>query len=296
MSAKKPAQKSPPAPVEEAIPSESALTPGSGTRRVVTRLITIYGPPKSRKTGSVAFLPMGRTKWLVSDSNCAATLTALGRMPHKNDFYEVKSLVEASDFLRQVLQVVDQKGVEALGIDYLVVDSVTQLHEWHSADVAAETNQTYLGEAKGWDSNGYQKFNATFLQFLDLLSSVAQYITVIAIGHSQDLREKQKKGVFGGLALGEKLSTALGRKSNWILLKDWRRRPDDGSAESDTLKRVDGEDGEPVLEEDVIYSAPIVEGYHACCSLPDPADQKRARWPGDLRVLLRAARLYQDEP
>lgn len=277
------------------VASTSSLPAGTGTNRVTTRLIGIYGPPKSRKTGSVAYLPMGRTKWLVSDSNCAATLDALDRMPAADDFYEFKTLEEAIEFLKTLCRIAAEEGVDALGIDYLVVDSLTQYAEWGARDVAEATNQSYLGERKGWDENGYQAFNAKFLLFLDLLATTAKYVTVIAIAHSKELREKQKKGEFGGINLGGSMSQAFGRKCNWLLLKTLETLGDDGSVSEDEMTKKEVEpDGTVVYMRSTLWTRSTIDGYTATANLR-PENRERAKWPGDLRVLLRAEGLMKND-
>ncbi len=285
---KEPAREAPAASISD-------LPPGGGTKAVKTRLIGIYGPPKCRKTTSVAYLPMGRTKWLVSDSNCAATLEALDRMPDSTDFYEMKSVEMANEWMKKLLDLVEANGPESLGIDYLIIDSLTQFYEWHATDVAAATGQTYLGQLKGWDSNGYMQFNATFLQFLDLIASVSKYVTVFCIAHSKELHEKQKKGEFGGLNLGGQMSMAFGRKCNWLLLKTLTILPDDGTVkESETITKYTREDGIVEFEEDVLHTKSLVDGYFAVASLK-LKNRDRTKWPGDIRVLLRAEGLLDDE-
>lgn len=277
------------------VASVSSLPPGTGTNRVSTRLIGIYGPPKSRKTGSCAYLPMGRTKWLVSDSNCAPTLDALDRMPAPDDFYEFKTLEEIIDWLRAFCTMAASDGTDVLGIDYLVVDSLTQYAEWAQRDIAEATNQSYLGEKKGWDENGYQAFNAKYLTFLDLLATAARYVTVIAIAHSKELKEKQKKGEFGGLNLSGQMSTAFGRKCNWLLLKTFEVLGDDGStAEDEMTQKVTEPDGTVVFERSILWTKSTVDGYTATANLK-AANRERARWPGDIRVLLRAEGLMKND-
>lgn len=274
------------------VASISNLPAGKGSSRSNTRLIGIYGPPKSRKTTSCAYLPMGRTKWLVSDSNCAPLLESLDRMPAPEDFYEISSLQEAVDFLKAILQEAVTNGRDGLGIDYLVADSLTQYFEWAQRDVAAETGQRFLGEKKGWDSNGYQQFNALFLEFLDLLTSVSKYVTVICIAHSKELFEKQKKGEFGGLNLSGAMSIAFGRKCNWLLLKTMEYLADDGTITEDdmTVKTTDPA-GLVVFERSCLLTRSTIDGYTAVANLKEQ-NRNRTQWPGDIRVLLRAEGLY----
>lgn len=274
------------------VASISNLPAGKGSTRANTRLIGIYGPPKTGKTTSVAYLPMGRTKWLVSDSNCGPLLEALDRLPAAEDFYEITSLQEAVDFLKAALEEARNNGKDGLGIDYLVVDSLTQFFEWAQRDVAAETGQRFLGERKGWDSNGYQQFNALFLEFLDLLTSVSKYITVACIAHSKELYEKQKKGEFGGLNLGGSMAIAFGRKCNWLLLKTLEVLADDGVVTEDdmTTKSVDDK-GLTIFTRSSLLTRSTFDGYTATANLKEQ-NRVRGAWPGDLRVLLKAEGLY----
>lgn len=271
--------------------SSSSLPPGKGTQRIETRLIGIYGPPKSRKTTSVAYLPMGRTKWLVTDSNCAATLYALDRMPAPEDFHEVEDLAQATEFLEKAIEVARTEGPEALGIDYLVNDSLTQTFEWGQREVAEATGQQFLGQKKGWDSNGYQEFNAKFLRYLDLLATLSRYITVICIAHSKELFEKQKKGEFGGLNLGSS-STAFGRKCNWLLLKTLETLADDGTISEDAMTKRIEEGGLVTFERSCLLSRSTIDGYTAVANLR-PQNRERSMWPGDLRVMLKAEGIFR---
>jgi len=273
--------------------SSSSLPPGKGTQRIETRLIGIYGPPKARKTGSCAYLPMGRTKWLVSDSNCAATLYALDRMPAAEDFHEVSTLDESNEFLEKAIAVARDEGPEALGIDYLVNDSLTQTFEWAQRETAVATGQEFLGQKKGWDSNGYQEFNAKFLRYLDLLATLSRYVTVICIAHSKELFEKQKKGEFGGINMGGAMALAFGRKCNWLLLKTFEVLGDDGTiTEDDMTKKVIEPGDVTVFERSCLLTRSTLDGYTAVANLR-PQNRERSAWPGDIRALLKAEGIFR---
>lgn len=203
-------------------PPTGSRLKGTGTSRGGKRFIVIYGAPKVRKTTTVSFLHGRRVKWLVSDSNCIPTLEALGRMPHPDDIHEVGTLYDAKMFLQSILDLVTAEGVEALGFDFLALDSVTQYFNWHKEEVAKVTTQRFMGDND--KNNGWNLFNAEFGTFLDLLAQVAKYVTVVAIAHSvepttDDKRRasQQKKGAFGGLNLSPQMSAKLGQLGNWIL-------------------------------------------------------------------------------
>ena len=52
----------------------SLMKAGTGSTRVDTRLIVLYGAPKARKTTSASFLT--GSKWVISDPNAIPTLDA----------------------------------------------------------------------------------------------------------------------------------------------------------------------------------------------------------------------------
>lgn len=201
----------------ERVATSSALRPGGGSRRVRARRILIYGPPKSRKTTAVASLPIGRTKWIVSDPNTVPTLVALDRLPADEDIYEVTSLAQAKELVKEMLKLVEEQGVESLGIDFLVDDSLTQYSDWHQKKVAEETGQRFMGDAG--DGTGWQQFNAEFGEYLDDLVLLTHAgITVVSIAHSKDKLPKGK-GEWGCLNLTPQMAAKAARLSNWILFK-----------------------------------------------------------------------------
>lgn len=208
------------------IPTSSALRPGKGSQRVKARRILIYGPPKSRKTTAVSTLPIGRTKWLVSDPNTVPTLVALGRLPADEDIYEVTSLEESKELVKEMLKLVEEQGVESLGIDFLVDDSLTQYSDWHQKKVAEETGQRFMGDAG--DGTGWQQFNAEFGEYLDDLVRLTHAgITVVSIAHSKDKLPKGK-GEWGCLNLPPQMAAKAARLSNWILFKTFEEKvPED---------------------------------------------------------------------
>ena len=186
---------------------------GKGTKRTQNRFIVVTGFPKSRKTTSVSTLPLGKTKWIASDSNAAATLMALGRMPHPDDFHEVGSLGEAVQLTNEMLDAAE--AGEALGFDFLVLDSTTQFSDWHQQGVAKDTAQSYLGEKAG---EGWQQFNSDFGKLIDNLASLTRFVHVIAIAHTKAGFEK-KKGANASLSLPPQMAEKLARQANWILFK-----------------------------------------------------------------------------
>lgn len=262
----------------EAIPSNSKLRPGTGSKRNKTRFIVIYGQPKTRKTTSCANLPMGRTKWIASDSNCVATLDALGRLPHNDDIYEVGSLHEAQTLTNEMLDLCEREGADALGIDFLVLDSFTQFSDWHQQDIAKETNQRYLGEQAGM---GWQQFNAEFGKLLDNLALLTRYVTVIGIGHMKESAFK-KKGTNATLSLPPQMAEKLARLANWILFKTFEEKLEvaDGF-EGDEYVSVEEIRGEKRYFESVLHTRPSGNVIATVNSFKLLAEE-----PGDLLKLL----------
>lgn len=260
--------------------STSMLTPGKGSRRVKTRLITIYGPAKTRKTGCLRNLPRGRTKWLVSDPNCLPTLRALDALPADADLHEVTNLHEARAFLAECLDVAEKHGAEGLGIDVLALDSITQFSDWHQQDVAKGTGQRWLGDnAK---SNGWQQFNAELGAFLDDLAALARYITVIVVAHSAQ-KPDLAKSEWSGIALTPQMSLKLGRLSNWVLYKTLRRwEPTlEEAVASDDYVEVTEARGRQVATESILHTQPYYL-WMASCNSPHVLAEE----PADIVVLL----------
>ncbi len=235
--------------------SVSKLPKGGGTNRDTNRIITIYGGFKTRKTTSVSTLPMGRTKWLVSDPNCVPTLKALGRLPHPDDIYEVNGVPKLRELLETFLQVAEAEGKEALGIDYLVLDSATQLSDWHQAQVARDTGQRFLGDNKS--ENGWAQFNAEFGACLDLFAMLAAYCHIVIIVHAK-AKFDLKKGEFSSFSLSPGMSERLGRMSNWVLLKSFTEVVDDEKLAEAKAKPDDPyySHENDLVYEDIFYTKP----------------------------------------
>lgn len=230
-----------PSSTNERTPTVSSLRPGGGSKRIKSRFIMVYGPPKTRKTTSVSSLPIGRTKWLISDSNCVPTLRSLDRLPADEDLYEVTSLTEAVELTGEMLKLASEQGPESLGIDFLVVDSLTQFSDWHQRKVAEETGQRWMGDAG--NGTGWQQFNAEFGQLLDNLTSISQLgINVVCIAHSKDKLPKGK-GEWAVLNLPPQMAAKAARLANWILFKVFEELipedPDSPPEESDLLSVID---------------------------------------------------------
>ena len=271
-------------PEEEVLPSLSKLTPGKGTKRKKTRFIGMFGVPKTRKTGSCSTLPRGRTKWLISDPNCIPTLEALKRLPHDDDIHECQSLTEALAFTNEALDLAEKDGADALGIDYLVVDSATQFSDWHQQDIAKQTNQSFMGETK--ENNGWQQFNAEFGRFLDNLAKLTSYCTVIVIGHIKESAFK-KKGQYASLSLPPQMAEKLARLTNWLLYKTF----DEIIENTETLEANDfitvEEEGETKrFFESVIWTKPV---GNILASVNAP--EMNTKEPGDLYKMLQKANL-----
>ena len=279
----------------ERVASVSKMPKGSGSRRVQTRVITVYGPFKSRKTTSLANLPAGRTKWVVSDPNAVPTLRALDRMPHEDDIYEVNNLESLREFLESTLKLaedaVDNKEDPraALGIDFLVLDSWTQFFDWLQQDIAKATGQRFMGDDD--KNNGWQRFNAEFGACLDLWAALGRYVTVISIVHAKAKFDK-KKGEYASFSLSPAMAEKLGRLSNWILLKNFDEVIDDTKREDafanpeDPYYEVSGSSEDKkddrIVYEDVFYTKPI-GGYAASIN----SLKFRAQEPGkDITLLL----------
>ncbi len=197
--------------------SKSKLPAGKGAAlKSNTRIISVYSVPKTFKTTAVSTLPLGRTKWLVSDPNCIPTLQSLGRLPHPDDIYSFPNLVALKEWLEGALKLAKEEGPEALGIDFLVLDSSTQFSDDYQREWAAETGQKFLGDNKS--DNGWQGFNAMFGAVLDLLAALKEFVSVIIISHAKPKLDL-KKGEYSGFSLSPAMAEKLGRLSNWVLFK-----------------------------------------------------------------------------
>lgn len=257
--------------VDEALPSISELPKGGGTLRENTRVITIYGPAKCRKTTSLSKLPRGRTKWLMSDPNCAPTLRALNRLPHPDDIYELNTLDALRKFLEATLQLAEKTVEEGrdvrkvLGIDFMVMDSWTQYADWHQKDTAEATGQRFMGDDE--KNNGWTRFNAEFGACLDLWAALGRYITVIGIVHAKDKFDR-KKGEYASFSLPPQMAQKLGRLSNWILLKDFNEVVDDTRKDEafqnpdDPFFSIEEDRDQKLVFEDIFYTRPM-NGYIA---------------------------------
>lgn len=235
--------------------SVSKLRKGTGTKRDTNRIITIYGPFKSRKTSSISTLPAGRTKWIFTDPNGVPTMRALGRLPHPDDIYEPSSLDEFRTLLEEMVSLCESDGRDALGVDFIAIDSYSQLADWHQQDVAKATGQRFLGDDKM--NNGWQQFNAEFGSCLDLVVSLSKYVTVIGIVHAS-AKVDQKKGEYSAFSLPPKMAERLGRISNWILLKTFEEVIDDEVIEKakesdDPLYSIEG----GTVYEDAFFTKPV---------------------------------------
>ena len=268
---KKTEKKSTPAASTPATASKSKLRKGTGSRRETNRIITIYGPFKTRKTGMCRNLPRGRTKWLISDPNCIPTLRALDKVPHADDVYEMTSLTDLVDFLEEALKMAEDAVVEGrdpneeLGIDFLVLDSFTQFSDWHQQHIAASTGQRFLGDNE--KENGWQLFNAQMGRALDCWAALSRYITCIGIVHAKS-KVMKNKGEYAAFSLSPAMSERLGRLSNWILLKDFVEVIDDAEREkaisekddppvdSPYVVEADGDEGFKVYK-DLVYTRPV---------------------------------------
>ncbi len=249
MAAKKAAAKA--APKEVATGSGSKFK-GKGSKRKTNRLITISGVPKTRKTTSVSTLPLNKTKWIAVDPNCVATLDALGRLPADEDIHEFSTLGEVVQFTNELLDA--GEAGEDLGFEYLVLDSITQLNNWHQADVSKETTQRYLGETAG---AGWQAFNADFGKLLDNLAALTRFITVVVIAHVK-VSDFKKKGQYATLSLPPQMAERLAQLSNWLLYKTLEEKvpePDEVIEEDEYISKEE-ERGEVKYFESILWTKP----------------------------------------
>lgn len=213
------------------VASPSKLKPGTGSRRVKTRFVVLYGPPKARKTTSASTLNTARTKWIVSDSNTLPTLAYLNRVPPDENIYEVTSVPEARAIVEEAIELAEKEGADALGVDSVVVDSATQFADWHQEDIAKMTGQRFMGENS--KNNGWQQFNTEFGQFLDRLAMLARHVNVILICHSKE-KVDFSKGEWAGVNLSPQMALKTGRLANCVfyqtckdIVVDEKVKPDD---------------------------------------------------------------------
>lgn len=279
-----------PTPIDDAPASVSELDAGTGSARVTTRNVVIYGPAKSRKTGACSNFPRGRTKWLVSDPNCIPTLRALKRLPHPNDIYPVNSLGQAVEFLEKVLALAVEKGKVALGIDTLIIDSDTQFSDWHQASVAADTNQRFMGDDE--KNNGWQQFNAQFGRYLDLKALISEHIHVVSICHTKP-GAKPGKTTFAGLNLPPQMAGKQERLANWVLFKSFTEvnETDISEVPNECLVTM-GPDGKKRYFDSSLWVKPI-EGWFASANFENPELAELDRVGGDLYALFQEEGLLE---
>lgn len=269
----------------------SKLPAGKGSARVTKRAICIYGPGKTRKTGCLAnLIKQKRVKLIAADPNCLPTLTVLGALPAASDIYEFANLSQTVEFLEKLLELADAEGAEALGIDWLIVDSLTSLFDWHKQDVARDTGQRFMGDdAK---NNGWNRFNSEFGRLLDLIVAVTQYVGVIAIAHAKDREpnsEAMKKTQWAGISLSPEMSLKASRVFNWILFKTFQEVVDDGSRvfEPDDYLEKSEERGQVKWYESILHARPL--GTFMASANLRPENAKKSEWPGnDLSIMLEA--------
>lgn len=195
---------------------DSGLRAGTGSQRVNTRLIVLYGAPKSRKTTACSTIK--GAKWITPDSNCIPTLDAQGRLPPDEDIYEVSNLAEAKMLLEEMI-VAASKG--ELVIPAGIIDSITQLSDWAQQDIARELGSTFLSAGGGKKDNGWQVFNASFGALLDAIAELSRYINVVCICHAKE-KVDSARGDWAGLNLPPQMALKLGRIANWVIYQDIR--------------------------------------------------------------------------
>lgn len=258
----------------------SKLAPGKGSTRVKRRFIIIYGAPKARKTTTASTLDPLRTKWIISDSNCIPTLDALDRLPPDDNLYEVSSIPECIALVNTWLDVIDKEGVDAIGIDNVVVDSATQFSDWHQQDVAKNTGQRYMGDND--KNNGWQQFNAEFGQFLDGLAVLARHVNVVLICHAKE-KPNLTKGEWASINLSPQMSGKAGRLANWVLYQTCKDVPVGEKQEPDAFIQniVENRDGSRSGKE-VVLNTQTCGAWIASANVR----HSKAEEPGDLQKML----------
>jgi hypothetical protein len=230
---------------------ESALKAGTGSKRVKTRVITLYGPPKTGKTTAASTLPIGNTKWLITDQNCIPTLDSADRLPPDEDIYEITSLSQAKNLL---LDMIDCAKEDSLGRDYVVFDSLTALADIHQTELARLTGQRFLGDNQ--KNNGWQLYNAEFGTVMDILSDLGRYVTVVCIAHSA-AKSDPTKGDYHGLNLTPKMAERAGRTGNWILyMTATSTSAEDGDEDTEFSQILETPSGKRRIER-VIHTVPV---------------------------------------
>lgn len=259
--------------------SPSKMKPGSRALRAEKRLIVLYAPPKTGKTTALRNL---KAKWLVADPNCIPTLAASGKMPPDEDTYEVSSLAEARTVTADALDVCEKHGPAALGVDAFVIDSLTQLQDWHKEDVAVSTSQRWLGD--NMKNNGWQQYNTEFGRLVDDLVRLSRFVHVIGVCHAAP-KPDLNKGQWAGLSLNPAIAERVGRSVNWLLFMSAR--------ELTEAEAKEFEDGDPFIQkmkirggfkyiERTIHTTPVGGAWHAAVN----ATKLGAEEPPDIQAML----------
>lgn len=200
-------------------------------------MIVVYGPPGTGKTTACEKLPLG-TRWIITDSNTAATLQARGTLPPaKHTYSNVKDLASAKDLVYRMLDAIEKKG---LRIPAVVLDSLTALNDWHQQDVAREHGQQWMGQNQ--KESHWQNFNTSMGNFIDALGALAKRTHVIVICHAGE-KFDSKKGQWSGLSLTPKMQERMSRVANWVLF-----------AASESRALGEGETSEPDAFSEIVTS------------------------------------------
>lgn len=257
-----PKTKSPP---KGRVLSRAANLPvGGGALRTGRKIVAVYGTYKVRKTGGIG-QSLPDADWMVSDSNCVPTLEELGVLPPPERLHEIENLEHGCEVIDKYLNAGDENVKNGqrdnpLGIPAFVTDSLTQISEWHQADTARATSQTYMGQNP--KEGGWQKFNAEFIRLIDKLAELARYTNVVLVLHAKDKLDVSK-GQYAGFQLPPAMAAKVGRTVNWILYQTLEREP---FGESDKLLEgfdtvEEGDDGKYRVR--VAYHTRPVYGYSA---------------------------------
>lgn len=264
--------------VHAAIPSK--MIPGKAALRTDKRFIILYAPPKTGKTTALKDL---RAKWLISDSNTVPTLSVLGALPHPDDTYECDSLRAVRTHTANALKVAEEGGVAALGCEAIILDSLSQILDWHKQDVADGTGQRWLGDNQ--KNNGWNQFNTEMGLLIDDFVRLSRFVHVIAVCHAAP-KPDGEKGRWAGLSLPPQLAEKVGAKSNWLLFMSSRDLSEAEAKEygdgDPFIQVLEGRKGKKSYVERSIHTIPFGGAWNASVN----AVKLAAEEPPNLRMML----------
>lgn len=259
--------------------SPSKMKPGSRALRAEKRLIVVYAPPKTGKTWALKNI---KAKWIVADSNAIPCLAACGKLPPDEDTYEVSSLAEARTVTADALKVCEEHGPQALGVDAVIVDSLTQIQDWHKEDVAIGTSQRWLGD--NMKNNGWQQYNTEMGRLIDDLVRLSRFVHVIFVCHAAP-KPDLTKGQWAGLSLNPVIAEKVGRAVNWLLFMTARELSEAEAkgfeADDPFIQKMKVRNGFRYIER-IIHTVPVGGAWHAAAG----ATKLSAEEPPDLQAML----------